>query len=124
MNDFALTFEELLAWKKSYKLTLYIYKLTNSFPSNEEFGLKSQMRRSAVSIISNIAEGFKRQGKKDQIRFYNIAEASLEELKCQSMLSKDLEYFDLEQYKAVKIMQEESGKLLNGWIKWQKKCLS
>lgn len=120
MRNFALTFEDLLAWKRAYELTLKIYKLTSDFPSNEEFGLKSQMRRSAVSIISNIAEGFKRRGKKDQIRFYNMAESSLEELKCQSRLSRDLNYFSESEYGEIKDMQNESGKLLNGWIKSQK----
>ena len=117
MSNFALTFKDLLAWKKAYQLTLSIYKLTKNFPRDEEFGLKSQIRRSAVSVISNIAEGFKRRGTKDQIRFYNIAEASLEEVKCQSLLSRDLNYFNNEQYKQLSALENESGKLLNGWIK-------
>lgn len=121
MKNFAMTFKDLLAWRKSYELTLAIYKLTSFFPPNEEFGLKSQMRRAAVSIISNIAEGFKRNGKNDQIRFYNMAETSLEELKCQSMLSCDLKYITSEQYKILQVVEDESGKLLNGWVRWQTK---
>lgn len=121
MNNFAKTFKELLAWKKAYELTMLIYQLTSHFPPNEEFGLKSQIRRSAVSIVSNIAEGFKRMGKRDQIRFYNMAESSLEELKCQSMLSRDLGYIGIQEYELLQSKEDESGKLLNGWLKWQSK---
>lgn len=72
------TFKDIIAWQKAYELTLGIYKNTMAFPRNEEFGLKSQIRRASVSIISNIAEGFKRNGKKDKLRFYNQSEFSLD----------------------------------------------
>lgn len=71
-------FTEIQAWQKAHKLTLHIYRLTEIFPKTEKFGLVSQMRRCAVSIPSNIAEGFKRKSKNDSVHFYNISEGSLE----------------------------------------------
>ena len=69
----AKKFEDLVVWQKSHKLVLTIYRLTQSFPRNELFGLVSQMRRSAVSVPANIAEGFRRKGKADKLRFFNIS---------------------------------------------------
>ena len=71
------TFQDIYTWKKGYKLTLKIYEATKNFPKSEAFGLKSQLRRAAVSCISNIAEGFKRLGAKDSLHFYNYSQASL-----------------------------------------------
>ena len=73
------SFEELLVWQKGHKLILEIYKMTRSFPNEELFGLTSQIRRSAISTPANIAEGFKRIGRPDKLRFLNISQASLEE---------------------------------------------
>ncbi|MBU0727204.1 four helix bundle protein [Patescibacteria group bacterium] len=109
------TFRDIVAWQKSYQLVLAIYKYTANFPRSEEFGLKSQLRRAAVSIISNIAEGFKRKGKKDSLRFYNQSQASLEEVKCQLMLSFDLGYLDEKKYSSLDQMSDEAGKVLHGW---------
>jgi four helix bundle protein len=117
------TFKEIFAWQKGYALCLLTYKDTLCFPKNEEFGLKSQMRRSAVSIISNIAEGFKRAGMKDGIQFSNYSEASLEELKCQTMLAHDLGYLDNGTFETIEHLQNETGKVLCGWIKSQKSLL-
>ena len=113
------TFKDIIAWQKGYGLTLRLYDLTASFPRSEDFGLKSQIRRAAVSIISNIAEGFKRVGVKDSLYLYRVAEASLEEIKCQTMLAKDLGYLKEVDYSQLRDMQDEVGKLLNGWIKSQ-----
>jgi four helix bundle protein len=85
-------FRDLEVWKKAHQLALAVYRMTKDFPADERFGLISQMRRAAVSIPANIAEGFKRMGKAEKARFYNISEASLEELKYFFILSKDLEY--------------------------------
>lgn len=85
-------FEDLTAWQKAHHLTLKIYKLTQSFPAEEKFGLTSQIRRAAVSIPSNIAEGFTRHSNTEKIQFYNIAEASTEEVRYQLILSNDLNY--------------------------------
>jgi len=113
-------FKDIIAWQKAYKLTLNLYQFTANFPRNEEFGLKSQMRRASVSVVSNIAEGFKRNTIKDKLRFYNQAQTSLEELKCQCMLSSDLKYFDLREFKVLEKLADETGKVLNGWIASQK----
>jgi four helix bundle protein len=75
------SFRELTVWKEAHKLVLMVYKATEHFPKGEQYGLVSQMRRAAVSVPANIVEGFKRRGRQEKIRFYNIAEASLEELK-------------------------------------------
>lgn len=88
----AKSFREVETWKKAHQWVLEIYKLTEGFPRHEMFGLTSQLRRAAVSVPANIAEGFKRQGKGDKIRFYNIAQASLEECRYYLILSNDLSY--------------------------------
>ncbi|MBC8333359.1 MAG: four helix bundle protein [Anaerolineae bacterium] len=86
------SFRDLKVWQKAHQLVLDVYQMTKNFPTDERYGLVSQMRRAAVSVPANIAEGFKRKGKGEKVRFYNIGEASLEELKYFFILSKDLEY--------------------------------
>jgi four helix bundle protein len=113
------TFKEIIVWQKAHQLTLEIYSITKSFPKFEEFALANQMRRCAVSIPSNIAEGFKRKGLKDSLHFYNIADGSLEELKYQLLLTKDLDYINEEIYNKLFRLAEEVGKLLNGWRRSQ-----
>jgi four helix bundle protein len=85
-------YKELKVWQKSYTFCLQIYQETRKFPSEEKFGLTSQIRRSAVSIPSNIAEGYGRKTTVDYIRFLYIAYGSLCELETQIMLSGDLSY--------------------------------
>jgi four helix bundle protein len=115
------TFKDIIAWQKAYQLTLLIYKYTRDFPKNEEFGLKSQVRRAAVSVVSNIAEGFKRNCIKDQLRFYNQSQSSLEEVKCQIMLAFDLQYIDKEKFIELDQLSDETGRILYGWIQSQDK---
>ena len=79
MQGNAKTFEDLIVWQKAHQFVLEIYKLTSDFPGYELYGLTSQMRRAAVSIAANIAEGFGKRGKADKVRFLNIAQGSLEE---------------------------------------------
>ena len=86
------SFRDLEVWQKAHGFVLDIYRLTKTFPNDERYGLISQMRRAAVSVPANIAEGFKRRGWGDKARFYNIAEASLEEVKYYLILAKDLGY--------------------------------
>lgn len=114
------TFQEIIVWQKAHQLTIEIYDITKTFPKEEKFGLVSQMRRCVISIPSNITEGFKRKSLKDSLRFYNIAEGSLEELKYQLLLAKDIKYINEETYKRLIDLAEEVGKLLNGWKKSQK----
>jgi four helix bundle protein len=85
-------FQQLEVWQKAHQLVLAVYQITKTFPADERYGLVSQMRRAAVSIPANIAEGFKRRGQADKVRFYNTSETSLEELKYYFILSRDLEY--------------------------------
>jgi four helix bundle protein len=92
----AAKFQDLIVWQKAHALVLSIYRLTVSYPKNELFGLTSQMRRAAVSVPANIAEGFKRKGRPDKARILNIAEASLEELRYYLILCKDLGYLTRE----------------------------
>ena len=88
------SFTELKVWQKAHELALLVYKLTNKFPAEEKFGLTNQIRRATVSIASNLAEGFGRHSvtHRASVNFYNIANGSLEEVKYQLLLSKDLKY--------------------------------
>ena len=86
------SFKELLFWQKAHKFVLEVYKLTESFPKSELYGLTSQFRRAAVSIAANIAEGYKKRGKNDKIRFMNISQGSLEECRYYILLAKDLNF--------------------------------
>ncbi|HUI08524.1 MAG TPA: four helix bundle protein [Verrucomicrobiae bacterium] len=83
-------FEQLEVWQKAHALVLQVYKLTEILPVGEKYGLISQMRRAAVAVPANIAEGFKRRGKADKARFYNMADTSLEELRYYFILCRDL----------------------------------
>ena len=85
-------FMQLIVWKKSHQMVLDVYKATRDFPAQEMYGLTSQMRRAAVSVPANIAEGFGRAGAKDKARLYNIAQGSTEEMKYFVILAKDLGY--------------------------------
>ncbi len=98
-----------------------VYKLSETFPKQELFGLVSQCRRCAVSIPSNIAEGYRRNSKADSLHFYNMSQASLEELRYQLLLAKDLGYIQQEKYDQISALAGETSKLLNAWIKSQKK---
>jgi four helix bundle protein len=90
----AKSFEDLIVWQKSHQLTLLVYRVTADFPKSELYGLVSQMRRAAVSVPANIAEGFKRRKNPDKARCMNIAQASLEELRYYFLLSRDLGYLN------------------------------
>jgi four helix bundle protein len=107
-------FQQLEAWQEAHKLALTVYQETKKFPGEERFGLVVQMRRAVISIPANIAEGFKRRGIQDKIRFYNISEGSLEELKYFLILSKDLGYIDSNN--GLMAQSETVGRLLNGLI--------
>jgi four helix bundle protein len=85
-------FEDLDAWRQAHGHVLQVYRGSARFPSDERFGLTSQMRRAAVSVPANIAEGFKRRTKKDKVHFYNVAQGSLEEVRYYWILARDLKY--------------------------------
>jgi four helix bundle protein len=88
----ARRFEDLVVWQKSHALTLRVYKMTKSFPREEQFGLVSQMRRASVSVAANVAEGFSKRGRSDKARYMNVAQGSLEELRYYVILARDLTY--------------------------------
>ena len=111
------SYKDIIAWQKSHKLVLLIYKYTDNFPKSELFALVSQIRRAAVSVPSNLAEGFKRKSKNDSIHFYNISQGSLEELRYQLLLSKDLKYISEEEYQIAETLADETAKLIYSWIK-------
>jgi four helix bundle protein len=114
------TFQDVVAWQKSHELVLMVYKLSDKYPKQEIFGLTSQSRRCGVSIPSNIAEGFRRRTVNDSLHFYNISQGSLEELRYQMILARDLGYITKEEYEKFNLLAEEVSKVLNGWIKSQK----
>lgn len=109
----AANFRELIVWQKSHELVLGIYRMTAKFPREELFGLTSQMRRSAVSVPANIAEGFVKRGISDKIRFYNISQGSLEELRYYLILTNDLRYADTRDLMST---LEETSKLLEAYL--------
>jgi four helix bundle protein len=88
----ARTFRDLRAWQKAHEFVLAVYRFTGEFPRQETYGLVSQMRRAAVAIAANIAEGFRKRGKADKARFMNMAEGSLEESRYYLILARDLGY--------------------------------
>jgi len=114
------SFTEIKAWEKAHQLVLEVYKITKTFPEIEKYCLVSQIRRAAISIPSNIAEGFKRKSIKDSEHFYNIADGSLEEVKYQLILAKDLGYISIESFSFIFNLTEEAGKTLSCWIKSQR----
>jgi four helix bundle protein len=83
-------FTDLIVWQKAHEFVLGVYKYTETFPKTEIYGLTSQFRRAAISIATNIAEGFSKRGKADKARFYNIAQGSLEECRYYLILAHDL----------------------------------
>ena len=114
-------FKDIFAWQKSHELTLFVYTLTKKYPKEELYGLVSQSRRAVVSIPSNLAEGFKRRGQQEDAHFCNIAQASLEELRYQLLLAKDLGYINEGEFKKAESLCEETAKLIFLWIKSKNK---
>lgn len=107
------TFEKLEVWQRSRYLVKEIYIVTRLFPSEEKFGLISQLRRASVSVSSNIAEGSTRWSKKDKARFYEVAYGSLIEVLNQLILSNDLEYLNEEELKKLRPEVDEIVRMLN-----------
>lgn len=112
MRAAAKTFQDLVVWQRAHQFVLTVYRLTRTFPRSEVYGLTSQFRRAAVSIAANIAEGFRKRGNADKLRFMNIAQGSLEESRYYLILTRDLEYGDVSEAKAI---IEETSKLLEAY---------
>ena len=109
-------FKRLEVWKRSYALTLEVYKSTKAFPVSETYGITSQIRRAAISVSSNIAEGCGRGGDPDLIRFLKIARGSLCEVQCQLMLAADLGYGNPMLLGQLEREAQEIGLMLRGLI--------
>ena len=112
MGQAARSFQDLIVWQKAHKLVLLAYELTKNFPYSETYGLVSQLRRAAVSVPANIAEGFRKSGRPDKVRYLNIAQASLEETRYYLILAHDLGYSDT---KGFMVLLEEVSKLLDAY---------
>ena len=110
------TFQDLKVWRKAHQLVIEVYKTTKGFPDDEKFGLSLQQKRAAVSVVYNVVEGFRRKSNKDSLHFYNMSPGSLEELKCQLLLSKDLEFISEEEFNRINDLAQEVSKLLYRWI--------
>jgi len=111
------TFEDLETWQNSHKFVLEIYRITKGFPKDELYGLVSQLRRAALSVTSNIAEGFSRYHYNDKIRFYYNARGSISEVKNCLILSRDLKYIIKEECRALLVEAERVLRLINGLIR-------
>lgn len=96
MDNYIFSFEKLKVWQDARKLVKQVYLDTKTFPETEKFGLINQMRRAAISVSSNIAEGSSRKSNKDQAKFYQISYSSLMELMSQIILSEDLMFMENE----------------------------
>lgn len=105
-------FLKLDVWWKAKELVCLVYKVTSKFPDNEKYGLVSQMRRAAVSVVANIAEGSKKKSLKEKKRFYKIADTSLEELKSYFYLCYDLKYINKQQGEKLIDLARQVGRML------------
>ncbi|HBD02304.1 MAG: TIGR02436 family protein [Microgenomates group bacterium GW2011_GWC1_46_16] len=113
-------FTDLLVWQKAHSMVVMIYQLVSNFPKFEQYGLSDQMRRSAVSVTSNIAEGFGRQTAKEKGQYYYLAKGSLTELRNQLYVARDVGYVTLTEVNKILIIMEEVYKMLFGLIKTTK----
>ena len=111
-------FTDLEAWKVAHKLVIGIYKLTQKYPHGEQFGIVNQMRRAAVSITSNIAEGFSRMSLKEKAQFYAIAKGSLTEIENQLIISRDIRYMSAEDFERIESEVRQTNRLITGLLKY------
>ena len=107
-----LPYERFQAWKLSYQLTLDVYRLTASFPKHELYGLTSQSRRAAFSVVANIAEGSAKRGPREFRRYLDIALGSLSELSVALRLAKDLELLSQDGWRAIERLRNHAGTLV------------
>lgn len=115
------TFKNIIAWQKAYQYCLAVYRNTADFPEFEKYGLRSQFTRAAVSVTANIAEGYRKLSKQDKLRFFNIAQGSLEECRNYNILSKDLQYITEEDYYVLEEKLEIASKFLNSYCEGVRK---
>jgi four helix bundle protein len=110
------SYKDLIVYQKSYRLAVEVYKVTQYYPKEEIYGLISQMRRSAVSISCNIAEGYRRGHRKEYLQFLHMAYGSCSELETLLSLSNDLGFVEKGNFEMIYYLQEEVSRLLNGLI--------
>jgi len=113
-KDKAKRFTDLIVWQKAHAFVLSVYRRSADFPKSEIYGLTSQLRRAAISVPANIAEGFKKRGSADKLRFMNIAQGSLEECRYYMILAEDLGYANTG---GLLRQLDEVGRLLAGYSK-------
>ncbi|MFC2136263.1 four helix bundle protein [Bacteroidota bacterium] len=111
------SFKDLIVWQKSHNLTIEIYEITKKFPSEEKFGIISQLRRAAYSVPSNIVEGHSRNSRKEFKHFLAIAKASLMELQYFIILSRDLKYINAAEFNSIDELITEVSKILYSFTK-------
>jgi four helix bundle protein len=110
-------FMDLIAWQKGHALVLSVYNITRAFPTEEKFGLTDQLRRAAVSITSNIAEGFSRKSDKEKVQFFHIALGSLTEVQNQVLIARDVKYISADECERLFEEARETQKLLRGLLR-------
>jgi four helix bundle protein len=120
MENKIKSFTDLKAWQVAHQLVLGIYKITLTFPSFEQRGLSDQIRRAAVSITSNIAEGFSRRTNKDKINFFHTSLGSLTEIQNQLLIARDVGYLKKEDFLSLANTSVDVSKLVNSLIKYLK----
>lgn len=111
-------YQDLLAWQKAVQLATLIYKCTDNFPSKEIFGLTNQMRRAAISIPSNIAEGYRRKNQKEYCHFVRIAYGSASKLETQVIIAENIKYISELSKNEIKPLLDEVSKLINGLLNY------
>ena len=111
------SYRDLVVWQKSIEMTLAIYKLTDDFPSREMYGLSSQLRRAAVSVASNIAEGYSRTTTGEYKQFLGIAKGSNAEAQTQLIIAKGLNMGDTEKHAQASGLSEEVGKMIHAMLR-------
>lgn len=117
MAERITSFKELKTWQHAQELAVDIYKITKLFPDEEKFGLSNQLRRAAVSIGSNIAEGFSRQSAREKVQFYHIAKGSLTEVESQIDLAFRIGYITESDLSAVSDKSQNTGRLLTALLR-------
>lgn len=110
-------FRELKVWQRGYQLALAVYKASTHFPTAEKYGLTSQLRRAAVSVVANIAEGCGRSGEADFARFLDMAMGSASELECCLQLARDLQLLDPPEYRSLQESATELKRMLTSLIR-------
>lgn len=112
------SFEDIQAWQKARELNKEIYKVSNNGSFNKDFGLRDQIRRASISILSNIAEGFERNGSKEFKQFLSIAKGSAGEVRAQLYVALDLEYITKPEFEKLNGLVLDTSKMMSGFINY------